>query len=496
MSMPFAIGRHLRRMVSTRLHPGLLQLDTGYRIAGWRGELDYFGIGPLERGTDARELLPALYGLVPGEDNGLLFVEAPNGRSMDLSLLSETGGYLLLITDSTDERDRRQEMQQQANEIALLNGRLNKLMAALEQANRVKGRFIAAMSHEFRTPLAAIKGQVELRREQSPEHPGDLDVIDANATHLLSLIDNVLDQAKIESGQLELAPLPTDLRELLRDIRTMFEPIAGRKGIELDTDLAADCPPLLQLDAPRLRQVLVNLLGNAFKFTREGKVSLRLKWYGERLRGAVRDTGPGIPEQAQRRIFQAFQQEQSAAADHPEGAGLGLAISSQLVSLMGGSLRVKSQPGQGAEFSFGIEAPVSERFVEQDPAGIRVLVADDSDDLRLLLQHQLNKEGFRVQAAENAGQVLEAVAERSPDVLLLDLYLGNENGSELARRLRDEGYFGGILILSAASGREERSKALEAGCDDYMVKPVPVQQLRRRLMELADRGKVSRYLGD
>ncbi len=496
MSMPFAIGRHLRQMVSERLYPTLLQLDRDYRLAGWRGEPGRFGLGPLESGVDVRKLLPCLYGLSTGAESGLVFVEAPNGRSMDLALLPDGEGYLLLITDSTVERDRQQEIQQQANEIALLNRRQGKLLAALEQANQVKGRFIAAMSHEFRTPLAAIKGQVELLREQNAAPATALGVIDANAIHLLSLIDNVLDQAKIESGQLQLTPFPNDPRELLRDIRTMFEPIAGRKGIELETDVAADCPALLQLDAMRLRQVLVNLLGNAFKFTREGRVSLRLKWYEGRLQGVVRDTGPGIPEAAQRRIFQAFHQEKDTADDNATGAGLGLAISSELVSLMGGALRVKSQPGQGTEFSFAIEAPVSERIEEHDPAGIRVLLADDSHDLRILLQHQLKKAGFQVQTVESAAQVLEAVADRPPDVLLLDLYLGNDSGSQLARRLRADGYSGGILILSAASGREERSEALEAGCDDYMVKPVPTQQLRRRLMELAGRGRVSGYLGD
>jgi len=319
MAMPHAIARYLRGRVLSRLRPALLELGPDYRLRSWAGELEQYGIGSLETGLDARDLLPSLHGLQPGEDNALAFVEAPSGGSMDLTLLPSAYGFELLITDSSDERDRQLEIQQQANEISLLHQRQSKLLEALEQADRVKGRFIAAMSHEFRTPLTAIKGQVALQREPDADPAGGLDVIDVNATHLLSLIDNVLDQSKIESGQLELLPETTDMPALLRDLRTMFEPMARRRGIALVVELG-DCPRLLRLDAPRLRQILVNLLGNAFKFTKQGQVGLTLSWNDGRLSGAVRDTGPGIPEQARRRIFQAFHQERAAAAGRAWGS--------------------------------------------------------------------------------------------------------------------------------------------------------------------------------
>ncbi len=480
MRLPPGIVRRVRGLLLDCVRPLLIHLDADYRIRAWSGDFSHYGLESRQAGVDCRELLPELYGIPLEQDFELSFLETRAGGSMDLRLLPmPDADALLVLTDSTDSRDWRQRIQQQANEIRLLNHRQEKLLAQLEQAGQLKSRFIAGMSHDFRTPLAAIQGQVELLRESFAARNAGLDGIDANAGHLLSLVDNLLDQAKIESGQLSLQIQATDLRSLGDALYTMFIPVATRKGLGFQVYCPDVQAPLVRLDPTRLRQILVNLLGNAFKYTERGRVELHLDWRDGCLEVAVSDTGPGIPAEARQRIFQAFHQE----AGSREGVGLGLAISDRLVGLMGGCLDLESEPGMGSVFRFGMAAPVAEPIRSPDRHW-RVLVSDDATDLRGLLMHLLRKGGFRPLEASNGAQTLAMAADESPDAVMLDLYLGEEDGCDVAAGLREQGYRGVILMLSASSNVADMERARAAGCDDFLVKTARADQLWGRLREM------------
>jgi len=259
----------------------------------------------------------------------------------------------------------------------------------------------------------------------------------------------------------------------------MFSPVASRKGLGFQVFSPDAQTPLVHLDSTRLRQVLVNLLGNAFKYTERGRVGLRLDWSGGWLRAAVSDTGPGIPAEARQRIFQAFHQE----SDSREGVGLGLAISDRLVRLMGGRLELEGKPGGGTVFRFGIAAPIAEAAQPPD-ADWRVLVCDDATDLRSLLMRLLRKGGFQALEAGDGPQALAVAANDAPDAVILDLYLDEEDGCDVASALRAQGYRGIIMMLSASSDTADMERARAAGCDDFLVKTARADQLWGRLRKL------------
>ncbi len=480
MHLQAEVLERVRTLLLDVVHPLMVVLDTDYRICFWNGSCAHYGLGRPAVGQDLRELLPEMHGIPLAADFELPFVETPLGGSMDLRILSLAGDrFLLLITDTTETRDWRQRVQQQSNEIQLLQQRQEKLLRRLEQADRLKSRFIASMSHEFRTPLAAIQGQLELIRGQDPRNASSLNVIEANSAHLMTLVDNILDQACIEQGTLALQFQPTDIRELGRGLYSMFSPLAEKKGLTLDLQVKVDGIPKLCLDPMRLRQVLVNLLGNAIKYTRQGGVELGFDWRSDQLQAWVRDSGPGISTQARVSIFEAFHQEAGAS----EGVGLGLAISQGLVKLMGGSLELASAPETGSIFKLRIPAQAAgEDHVGQSNAGI--LLVDDAADLRGLIALLLKKDGFEVREAEDQRELSVHMAGEAFDAVVLDLQLGDEDGCELARGLRDQGYEGVLLMLSASSDPKDMQRAKSAGCDDYLLKTAGAKAVGERLRAL------------
>ena len=294
-----------------------------------------------------------------------------NGRAANVEIFPEPDFTIVVLIDATQQRNQQQAIQQKANELKLLTHRQERLMEALkiarddlaikrhqaEEANLAKGRFISGMSHEFRTPLTSILGYVELLRTQahtSRTEMEHLDAIERSSKYLLSLIENVLDEARLESEELLLCPAPTDLVSMADDVASIFTPLAAQKRIEFRR--IVDVPWSVELDGMRLRQVLINLLGNAFKFTDKGSVTLELVWRRNRLSTRVSDTGPGIPSEEMDKIFRPFHR---ANRLNDEGAGLGLTISKQLIELMGGELSVESKKNLGSRFHFSIPAATS-----------------------------------------------------------------------------------------------------------------------------------------
>ncbi|HEX7373354.1 MAG TPA: GAF domain-containing protein, partial [Steroidobacteraceae bacterium] len=366
---------------------------------------------------------------------------------------------------------------------------------AAEGASRAKSDFLASMSHELRTPLNGILGYSQLLRHDGtlpPQHADSIAAIERCGEHLLGLISDVLDLAKIESGKLDLDLAPFDLGDLLRDVADIARVRASQGGLDFSFEIAGHVPGLIVADQRKLRQVLLNLLGNAVKFTSRGAVRLRVRSQdaGEgrcKLRFEVEDTGVGIPADEIERIFDPFQQVKQHG-HHVEGTGLGLAICRRLVGLMGGALTVTSEPGHGSRFTVDIDVQVSAVTGAQvlAPAARisgyagrrrRILVADDKTDNRQVLGRFLRLLGFDVDEAVNGAAAVEIARRTRPDLVFMDLVMPVMDGFEAIRRLRTEPPRDDLRIvaLSASAFDATRTQSIAAGCDDFMIKPVRLE---------------------
>jgi signal transduction histidine kinase/CheY-like chemotaxis protein len=379
-----------------------------------------------------------------------------------------------------------------------------------EQASRAKSAFVAGMSHELRTPLNAVLGFVQLmeRREgRDAEDRQHLGIINRSGEHLLGLINGVLSLSKIEAGLATLEEVPFDLRRLLEGLVEMFRPRAASRGLTLVAELDASLPRAVFGDEGKLRQIVINLLGNAFKFTEAGRVVLRARAAGDRVTIEVEDTGPGVAPEEQEGLFDAFTQAEAGRRSR-EGTGLGLALSRDHARLMRGDLAVSAAPGQGCLFRLEVALPahqgdlpprtprirqVTRLAPNQEPP--RLLVVDDSPEERLLFGRLLGDVGYRVQEVASGEEALAAWRQARPDGLVLDLHLPGIDGLAVARTIRareaDESAAGqrrtrrtALVCVSASTLEGERERVLEAGGDAFLAKPFRDAALLGKLAEL------------
>ncbi|HZG37474.1 MAG TPA: PAS domain S-box protein, partial [Nodosilinea sp.] len=380
-----------------------------------------------------------------------------------------------------------------------------------EAANQAKSAFLANMSHELRTPLNAILGFTQLMARDttlSEEHSQSLSIINRSGEHLLMLINDILEMAKIESGQMTLNPACFDLNALLSILGDMFYLRAQHKGLALVIDRHPALPTHFKLDLAKLRQVLINLLGNAIKFTQQGQVTLRVTPADVVTRAfspdamavtfTVSDTGVGLASADRDRLFEPFVQ---ANQDSGGGTGLGLFISRQFVQMLGGELTVESQPGQGATFAFTLPMPVVEA-VDRGAAvpatqvvglaagqpSYRLLVVDDDDNHRYLLNLLLQSVGFEVREAANGQEAIDLWQRWRPQLIWLDMRMPVVSGYEAAQAIRtlEEGSAQAptkIVALTANAFEDDRARALSSGCDDFLRKPFHIDLLLAKLAE-------------
>ncbi len=385
-----------------------------------------------------------------------------------------------------------------ATDITLKREAAHALQAAKEAADaasRAKSYFLASVSHELRTPLNGILGYTQILRRDAAlgeKQREGVRVIHESADHLLALINDVLDLSKIEAGRIELHPADFDLPGFALGVEGVFTPRAKEKSILFETAVANDLPGWVRGDEQRLRQIVFNLVANAVKFTKAGGVVFSVQQVeGGAIRFSVSDTGPGISEEDQQKLFEPFSQVGNKATAAATGTGLGLAISRSLVERMGGKLRVESKPGWGSRFWFDVALPVAtaaipaaantaRRIVGYEGERRRVLIVDDNATNRAVMVDMLAPLGFEVAEAADGPAALTEAERFQPHLVLMDLRLpGGYDGLEATRRLRrtERGRALKIVAVSASAYDLDRSECFAAGCDEFLAKPFREEEL-------------------
>jgi CheY-like chemotaxis protein/two-component sensor histidine kinase len=376
-----------------------------------------------------------------------------------------------------------------------------------DAANRSKSEFLANMSHEIRTPMTAILGYADvlLSHLDDPDNRHCVETIKRNGAFLLEIINDILDLSKIEAGKLEIDTDRVAPDEIVAEVNSLMHVRAREKQVPLLVKYHGELPETIETDPTRLRQILVNLIGNAIKFTDEGEVSLEIKFLDEddpKICFQVIDSGIGISESDQRTLFEPFAQADSSVTREFGGTGLGLAICRRLVERLGGEIKVESTLGEGSTFSVtiatgdlegvpmveprqGITIPETEDHGPIPKLDHRVLIVDDRDEIRFLARYFIEKAGGVVRTRRNGQEALECVlasmnSERPFDAVVMDMQMPVMDGYEASRRLRKAGYEGTIVALTANAMRGDRKKCLESGCTAYVRKPID----GRRLVEL------------
>jgi CheY-like chemotaxis protein len=399
-----------------------------------------------------------------------------------------------------------QSRSQRRAQLALVSARND-----ADSANRSKTEFLANMSHEIRTPMTAILGYVDLLADHGDANPDApsrdeaVETIRRNARHLLSLINDILDLSKIEAGQMNLDRQRVRTLDLVQDALRLMDDRARQKGIALRLALDGEVPDTIVTDPTRLRQVLINLLGNAVKFTEQGSVTLTLRrdvGHPSRLEFEVADTGIGMTPEQLSRLYQPFVQADSSTTRRYGGSGLGLAITRRCTDMLGGGISVRSALGSGTTFTFSVDAgdltgtqPARLRAPGEQPgaglqlptavrqplSGVRVLLAEDGIDNQRLIRFHLERAGAKVDVVDNGAKAIERVQDSSRldrhDVILMDMQMPVMDGYEAVRRLVAAGVRVPTIALTAHAMPGDREKCIEAGCTEYLCKPVDPRAL-------------------
>jgi two-component system, sensor histidine kinase len=423
-------------------------------------------------------------------------------RGTPESLVAGAGMLILMAllwVEAHGLEQRMAEMLRLRHENAAIAEQHQRALLLAEHSSRAKSRFLATVSHEMRTPLNGILGMTQLLQQASsePAQQAQLGVVAQSARHLQSVIGDLLDLSRIESNRLVINPATVRLHNVVRDVVDLLAPVATQKGLRFEVHDAPDLPEWIEADAPRVKQVLHNLLGNAIKFTATGEVELRVERAGDELDFGVRDTGIGVPADQAERIFHAF--EQVATPGSPEyraGTGLGLTISRELARAMGGDVSCAPGPGRGALFRFTLpcrprEAPqpavaqaTTAAAREPMPRPGRILVAEDNPVNAMIARAMLERMGLDVDIADDGRSALERLQQTSYAAVLMDCQMPVLDGWQATRRWRElEAGAGGrrtpIIALTANAVVGDRERCIEAGMDDYLPKPFESSDLAR-----------------
>lgn len=381
-----------------------------------------------------------------------------------------------------------------------------------EIANQTKSDFLANMSHEIRTPMNAIIGFTEVLRRgygSGEKNIHYLETIAKNSKHLLELINDILDLSKVESGQIEVESIPSKVHHVISDIVDVLNLTAQKKAVLLIYDPQQPIPEEVLTDPGRIRQILTNLIGNAIKFTQQGKVTVRTHWQNNTLRVDVVDTGIGMSETQLANVFDPFVQADSSITRRFGGTGLGLTISKRYANALGGDIRVKSKLGKGSVFSLTIAAPavadaamiaVEDQRANRKPmvtlnetwrfSGANIMVVDDSEENRDLIELLLQSHGLNVSKFENAVDAIESAIKQPPDVILMDVQMPVMDGYTAVAQLRKQGVTLPIFALTAHAMKGIEEKCKNAGFSGYIGKPINIEDLLSTLAQTVEGKRV------
>lgn len=459
---------------------------------------------PDGRGTEIVEKVFSVVPNVPivvltGFDDEEAGLEAIRAGAEDYLVKGSGLEYTLIktIRYAIERKKSKASLIEAKQELEKTNARLmqttetaNKLAQEAEKANVAKSQFLANISHEIRTPMNAIIGFGEVLSEEhlTQEQSGYVRLILDSAKRLLLLINDILDFSKIEANRIKVENIECDIPELIANVESLMRPDAKQKNLEFNVNCSPDVPRKIIIDAVKLRQCLINLVSNAVKFTEKGKIDFIVQQIMRDQKPFIEfkviDTGIGIPLDKQDSIFEVFTQADGSTTRKYGGTGLGLAVTRQLIRLLGGNISFFSEAGKGSAFTVIVPVDV---IIEKDNKNTskninpeeytgrfsgRALVVDDTPSNQALIKCILEKLGFIVTIAADGLQAMDAVASQEFDIVMMDMQMPNMNGFETTKRLHNFGFKNPIIAMSASMMNEDEEKCRRIGCDDYISKPI------------------------
>lgn len=473
------IAENLYALTARKMKPLIVAIDDDNSFVSHYGELSDYKLPQFEKGQSCVEELPFLVGLENEAYVTLPIVNFNDDNVSSVNIIRINSNRYVILLEAVDEHQREQKVTQSSNETKLLYQKLQQLTQQLEAANQTKSRFISGMSHEFRTPISSILGYSNLLARNDSLNEDEVQqarAIERNAQYLLSLIDNVLEYAQLEADKLTVSIAPFLLNNLIVNIGLMFGPHAENTGLNFNLETSEALPEAIITDPLRLQQILINLVGNAFKYTDQGSVTVNFDWLDDELIVKVADTGPGIPKDQQANIFNAYSRYHDG---NKKGAGLGLNISTQLAEKLQGRLILDSKLDQGSTFTLYVHAKAADAsLLTYDLAEInnrqakKILVVEDDEDLIEILKIYLDEYGYKTIIAVSGEEALQKCQTEVIDLVLLDMQLPKLSGVEVVRNLRGSQLEIPIIGMTASSNHEDKIKALEAGCDEFLSKPI------------------------